>query len=300
MNNYYTIKGSTNSKDTRAERDAVKVLQGFSLFTRDYLAMRGYSQITVDGYWWVIKSFVDAVGNIDTTDIDRAKIGEWFMYMEDKGNTRSTIHSNVSRLRVFIEYLNLDGLCRLRKDEVVLPRKPKTLPQYSTKSNVDSMIAYAPSIRDKAIIAVLFSTALRNSELRNLKKINIIGNEVMVKAGKGLKDRMVLLDNRSLQLLERYYLSRVDNSPYVFVARGHAIAKSTLRYIVAHAAKLAGCPGARPHGIRHGSATYMMQQGAHLRVIQDYLGHSDPKITELYTHLSGEDIKLAHKKIFNH
>ncbi len=143
-------------------------LDAFGEFSRNYLAIRGYSQVTVDGYWWVIKSFTESAGNIETKDITATQVGEWIFYMEDKGNTKSTIHTNVSRFKVFIGYLNLQGWCELDHTLIKAPKQPRTLPKYTTSEAIDKMIMYAPSIRDKAIISVLFSTALRNSELRNL------------------------------------------------------------------------------------------------------------------------------------
>lgn len=276
------------------------VLQAYQEFSHNYLQARAYSQQTIAGYWWIVKSFVEAVGNIDTKDITLSHLAEWIVYMEAKGNTRMTIAGNMGRFRVFIEYLNLQGICYLSKEQIKPPRKPKTLPKYSTSDDIDKMIQAALSIRDKAIISLMFSTAIRNTELRNLKITDLSDNELRIYGGKGAKDRVVFLDQRSTLYLKLYLESRLDKIPFMFISHfNQQIAKSSLRAIVATASQRAGVAPARPHGIRHGSATHMLKNGANIREIQEYLGHESVKTTEIYTHVTKGDIKKSHDRIFN-
>lgn len=278
----------------------MKVLEAYAEFSRNYLMARMYSQQTIDGYWWVIRSFVQSAGNLETTDINISVYSDWIQFMDGKGNTKATIHSNVSRFRVFIEYLNLQELCYLGKEQIVPPRKPRSLPKFTTPETVDKMISHSNSVRDKAIVAVFFSTGLRNAELRNLKINDIYDRDVLVNQGKGLRDRVVRLDNRSFDLLSAYMASRMDSAEYLFISnRGQPIASSTMRYIIAAATQRAGLPKTHPHAIRHGTATHMLRGGANIRIIQDYLGHQNVSTTELYTHVTNEDVKKSHSDIFD-
>lgn len=272
-------------------------LEAFSDFSRNYLMARCYSQKTIEGYWWVIKSFIESAGNVDTTEINLEKLSSWVCYMEEvKANKKLTIHTNVSYFRVFVGYLHLKGECQLTKEEIVAPRRPKRRNiKWAPSSRVETMINASGSIRDKAIIAVMFCGAIRNAELRNLKRDDINGLDVRIEHGKGDEDRTVYMTEQAKGLLDRYLASRVDKSPYLFVTNhGNKIASSTLRYIFAHTSELAGVEHTNPHQLRHGAGTELMLNGMHMRYIQEYLGHEYITTTQIYTHVEQPDLKLQH------
>lgn len=288
---------NTNSTLPTKNSDTT-VLDAYSEFAKNYLIARQYSQKTIDGYWWIVKSFIQAVGNIDTLDITESSIGEWVSYMDRKGMQKSTMHTNVSLFRVFVDYLYIRGSCKLHKDVIKAPKRPKNHPRYKKIDEVSKMIDACGSIRNKAIVSMLFVTGLRNSELRNLKRDQVDGSEVHVRGGKGLKDRLVLLNRETRVLLERYLDSRVDNSPYLFITSRGKLGNSTLRYIVNDAGRRAGVGATNPHALRHGCGTHMMKQNIHPRIVQEYLGHDNINTTQLYMHVEGGDIKSGHAKAF--
>lgn len=273
------------------------VLQAFSEFSRNYLMARCFSQKYIDQHWWAVRSFVEANGDILTSAINETTHAAWVEHMSKKGNAKTTIHTNVSNFRLFIGYLNLKGLCELTKDQIKAPRRPKTIPKYVDKQKVEAMIQTACSVRDKAIVAVMFSTGLRNSELRALKRSDIQGDTVRV-YGKGDKEDTVFLDTKAKGLLDQYWASRTDKSVFAFVSnRGGKIACSTLRYIYAHLSSRAGIDHVSPHQVRHGTGTHLMRGGMHIRSIQEYLRHEYVTTTELYTHIDKIDLKQDFARI---
>lgn len=276
------------------------VLEAFTDFTHNYLEVRQYSKVTIDGYWWVIRSYIQCHGNCDTTKLTKDAYIAWVHYMNDKGNTATTVTSNISRMRIFIDYLNLLGLCPLKKADIIVPKKQKRLPRYVTPETVEILIQNASNVRDRAIISLLFATGIRSSELRNLKRDDVVGMEVSIHEGKGMRDRITYLDERTRQLLDTYFLTRFDKSPYLFVSSvGRQLAKSTLRAIIDKLCKKSGLEHIHPHMFRHGIATYLLQQGMNVRMIQKMLGHSDLTTTEIYLHVKDIELKSKHYELMN-
>lgn len=278
------------------------ILDAFSVFKSEELFANDRSQTYVDGFWWMIRSFTDISGNIDTEEITLELYNEWRRHMGSKHRT-STIHTNVSRFRIFALWLVEQKLCFISISKVKASKKAKPNPIYWTSEDVSKMVAAAPTARDKAIIDVLFSGGLRNTECRELRKADIIGDQVHVQFGvKNDDNRWVRLSTRAKRHLDMYLASRIDGSAYLFVTRdGHKIANSTFRYIVANVGERAGIDPAKrhPHAARHGCATYLMDGGMHMREIQDYLGHAFITTTQIYTHPERGNINAKHAEIFD-
>jgi Site-specific recombinase XerD len=275
----------------------MKILDAFAEFTRNYLQVRQSSSVTIDGYWWVIKSFINVNGNIPVCELDQQAFGCWVEGMIAKGNTKSSISSNIARFKVFIKYLELAHECKLSASSIKTPRAPKTLPKYVTAETVQKLIQNASNARDKAIIALLFSSGLRSNEIRTLERRQIKNKTISVSGGKGDRDRITYMDDRARQLLNFYFMTRFDKSPYVFTsAWGNQLGKSTLRAIIDKACKQAGTEHLSPHMFRHGIATHLLDQGMNIRMIQKLLGHSYISTTQIYLHVKDLDLEKSYNK----
>lgn len=276
----------------------MKILEAYKEFSDNYLLIRQYSPVTVDGYWWVIKSFIEFTGNIEVEKITIELLNAWIRYTQDKGNTKSTVATNIARMRIFIHYLNLAGYTTIRKESLALPKIPRHLPEYVTLEQVNRMIDFAPSLRDKTIVSMFFSTGMRNSELRSLLKGQVSSKNIVIKEGKGMRDRMCYMDDRTRNFLDRYLNSRVDSSPFVFVTNeNRQIASSTMRYIITNVARHAGLSHITPHQFRHGLATHLMKQGMPTRMIQKILGHQNLQTTEMYLHVTDREMSKKYESI---
>jgi len=161
--------------------------------------------------------------------------------------------------------------------------------------------------RDRAIIELMYSTGMRNSELRSLtiKDLNFAENQVIIREGKGGKDRVLPIGQKAINAVEDYLinarpqiLSSKEPSDYLFLSRrGKKIGLTGLCKIIKVSAERAGVQkNVYPHMLRHSFATHMLNNECDLRYIQQFLGHERLDTTEIYTHVSIEKLKQVHQK----
>jgi len=164
-------------------------------------------------------------------------------------------------------------------------------------------------IRDRAILALFFSTGLRVSELCNLKKvdINLQKSEFSVR-GKGGKVRVVFIDENARESLKRYLAGRDDKNEYLFISYGHtnkplavsrellAITPRSVQRMIRKYAKAGGITKhVSPHTMRHSFATDLLIGGADLRSVQEMLGHKSVTTTQIYTHVTNKHLQEVHR-----
>ena len=154
--------------------------------------------------------------------------------------------------------------------------------------------------RNRAILETLYSCGLRVSELVNLKFQDIYPKEGFIRVeGKGSKQRLVPISERALKEINAYLPDRdaltikPGYESYLFLTkRGKPLSRITVFHIVKVQAELAGIQKViSPHTFRHSFATHLLEGGAHLRAIQEMLGHESIRATEIYTHLDRESLR---------
>jgi site-specific recombinase XerD len=178
------------------------------------------------------------------------------------------------------------------------PKKEHKLPKVLSKNEVKKILDSSKNIKHKSILMLIYSAGLRRSELLNLH-ISDIDSERMViniRGAKGKKDRISLLSGNMLNMLRDYY-KKFKPVKYLFEGPGNSKYSSTsVSNILKKATAKAGInKKVTPHMLRHSFATHLLEQGTDLRYIQELLGHSSSKTTEIYTHVS----KRAIDKIKN-
>ena len=163
------------------------------------------------------------------------------------------------------------------------------------------------SLRDRAILELLFSTGLRVSELANLKieQVNLKREEFTVR-GKGGKLRIVYISSTAKDALQAYLAKRRDASPYLFVCHDRAqkgraqhagLTPRSIQRLVEHYAVQAGITKhITPHTLRHTFATDLLMGGADIRSVQSMLGHASITTTQIYTHITNQQMKEVHRK----
>jgi integrase/recombinase XerC/integrase/recombinase XerD len=184
------------------------------------------------------------------------------------------------------------------------------LPQVLTP---DQIVALLESIdgskplglRDRALYELIYSSGLRCQEVLDLrmKDVHTESAEVRVK-GKGRKVRVVPVGEAALEMLDRYVregrprLIRDGESEYLFVSRsGRQLSSSDVwRRLARYLAKAGAPAGTTPHTLRHTFATHLLEGGADLRIIQEMLGHSSLRTTQVYTHVSAAHLRRAYRK----
>lgn len=172
------------------------------------------------------------------------------------------------------------------------PKTRKTLPNVLSTAEIKLMIDKTSNIKHKSIISALYSAGLRRSELLNLKLTDILSDQMQIKIrnSKGNKDRYVGLSKHLLQLLREYFREYNPKEWLIEGQKGGKYSAESILKVVKTSAKKAGITrNVNAHMLRHSFATHHLESGTDLRYIQEFLGHSSSKTTEVYTHVAKTD-----------
>ncbi|MFZ5843534.1 MAG: site-specific tyrosine recombinase XerD [Pseudomonadota bacterium] len=190
------------------------------------------------------------------------------------------------------------------------PRAPRALPNSLSESDVEQLLAAANgddavSLRDRAMLELMYASGLRVSELVGLPLGQLsLRQGVLRVIGKGNKERLVPMGEEAIAWLSRYLeqarpeLLEGQPAEAVFVSRrGAALTRQAFWYRIKHYARLAGLRSSlSPHSLRHAFATHLLNHGADLRSLQLLLGHSDLGTTQIYTFVARERLKALHER----
>jgi integrase/recombinase XerD len=225
----------------------------------------------------------------------------------------ATIAQRLSNVRVFFTYLAKRGVIKENPASVLeSPKVEKRLPKAILNSSEAEIVLGQPNletavgIRDRSILELLYSTAIRKAELANLRVQDLDKQRgfLTVRCGKGQKDRCVPIGERAIAYLE-LYLEKVricwakgeDNQRMFLTTKGTPLSKHSIADAVSAYIKKAdiGKRG-RCHIWRHTCATLMLENGADIRYIQEMLGHSNLATTQIYTKVSDMKLKEVHSR----
>lgn len=196
-------------------------------------------------------------------------------------------------------------------DEIKAPKRTKSLPKSLNEQEVYNLIhakddLYDPEkdnpqnisrLRNKLILTLLYSTGLRVSELIKLKIKTIDPEERTIRVrGKGEKDRIVIFDDATLNLINEYLAKRGVENEYLFVnQRNHTLTPRYVQYMIKEYAQAADIKKkVTPHVLRHSFATHLLKNGVDIRAIQQLLGHSNLSTTQIYTSVDMHTLKGAY------
>ncbi len=207
-----------------------------------------------------------------------------------------------SGLTLFIAALKLLYERTLARPEVVaslrFPKLPRTLPDVLSGSEVETLLGAIESLKHRSILSVAYGAGLRISEVCRLRCADIDSQRmsIHVRAGKGKKDRYVMLGERLLLLLREYWLSARPGREYLFPGntKDGVTSRDAPRQALQRAVKACGLTKrVSPHVLRHSFATHLLESGTDLRTIQVVLGHASLRTTTRYTHISKRHIEAT-------
>lgn len=235
-----------------------------------------------------------------------------FLYRKEDGLPISAVfqHGQLGALKLFFRWLARSNYILANPaSEIELPKLPRTLPDVLTLAETEALMSQpdlmtAVGIRDRAILEVFYSTAMRRSELMRLRvhSVEFERGQVTIRQGKGRKDRIVPIGERALSWLNLYLLDvrpqlvvEPDDGTLFLTSWGAPIHHGPLGNLVKHYIEKAELKkrGAC-HLLRHTAATLMLEGGADVRFIQQLLGHKSLETTEIYTHVSITKLKEIH------
>lgn len=286
----------------------------------DYLIVnRHYSEDTKKSYLEDIDNFVKSLdengGFKGFTDVDRFDVETYLTYVDEHHYSEETIARRMSSLRSFYNFLVKNDFVSQNPFELVqLRRKGRKLPRFFYEKEMDQLFKAVQgsdilSLRNSALLELLYATGMRVSECANLTLSQLdFNNGIVLIHGKGDKDRYVpfgeyaqkalhkYLDNSRKQLMDKYQ----QQHDFVFVNnRGKQITSRGIEYILDQIIKKTSLTAdIHPHMIRHTFATHLLDNGADLRTVQEMLGHSSLSTTQIYTHVTMDHLQKDYKKYF--
>ena len=296
-----TSNQKTKSAQTNMSRlspETLEKINGYKL----YLKSIRYSDRTVENYFDMVSSFFGFCltpnpsphgegSNSPKTiyDITNADVEKFnHDYIIKNNYSVSYQRQLVSALKLF--YARIPGLMRkLSIEELERPHARRRLPTVLSEEEILGILKNTPNLKHKSILACIYSSGLRISELLNLqlKDIDVHRLQIRVMKGKGDKDRVVGLSKMFLLLLEQY-VNDYQPKDYVFNGEdGGKYSETSVRNILHAACRKAGIKKkVTPHVLRHSYATHMLENGVDLRYIQELLGHRKPETTMIYAHVA--------------
>ena len=286
----------------------------------EYLEIeRGSSLKTVENYQRYLTRFFEFTKIKNPIDITDEKVREFRLYLnrQSSGNNRATGETLKKKtqnyyligLRGFLKYLAKHKIDTLPADRIELAKVPERSLDLISTAELERLLK-APdgndlkSLRDKAILLLLFSTGLRVSELCSLTRdVNFQSGEFSIR-GKGSKVRVVFISDDAIKAINEYLKQRPDMDDALFVKVGdekgdgkEGLARRSIERIVKHYAIKAGISKkVTPHVMRHCFATDLLSNGADIRSVQMMLGHSNIATTQIYTHVTDKQLREVHKK----
>lgn len=287
----------------------------------EYLEVeKNRSQKTAENYHLYLMRFVEFTEDIEVEKITDETIRKWRLWLnrlkDDQGQdiSKLTQSYHLIAVRSFLRYCGKRGFESLPADNIELPKVKRKQVGFLQQDELERLFAHIKldsliGQRDRAIVALLYSSGLRVSELTKLDRshVNLNRREFMVR-GKGQKDRLVFIDDISAELIEHYLYRRTDSLQPLFIRYGghEAVDQSgdfgrltprSIQRIVSHYARMAGITKkVTPHTLRHSFATDLLMNGADLRSVQTLLGHSNIATTQIYTHVTDPHLREVHTR----
>lgn len=273
--------------------------EALQLFKSEYISLKGLSLSTEENYEDAVQSFIKLMGDMSLETMTPHDVVAWKRKME-QSNKPGTIRCRMSKLKNILIFTNEQGISSFNTNQITLPKLPPNLPKFLYDYEIELLFNTAPTIRDKAMVLLLFTSGVRAGELSALDRGDIDGDRISIRKGKGNTSRCVMMSARTRMYVEEYLSTRIDNSPILFLSyRNGRYKTNSISGKLKKWAKDAGIKkDVSAHVMRHSCATHMVLNGIDTSYVQKQLGHAYISTTQIYIHLSDAALASAHKKVF--
>lgn len=242
-------------------------------------------------------------------DVDHQTARLYLTVLYEQKLARATVSRKLSSLRGFYRFLLREKYVSENPFLLVhRPRGPKKLPSFFYEQEMDELFQAAEgdgplSMRNKALLELLYATGIRVSECTGLRMNDIdFSLGVILVHGKGGKERYVPFGQFASEALEAYIqnarpsLIKETNEAVFLNARGQPLTPAGVRYILNTLISKASLTGRiHPHMLRHTFATHLLNSGADMRTVQELLGHANLSSTQMYTHVTKEHLQNTYR-----
>ncbi len=251
--------------------------------------------------------FLASVKGKDILEVKPADIYDFLLWLEGEGYSKASVERKLAALKSLYKYLRATEAIKINPARLVkYPRKGRKLPVILSRKEVEELLEVPRgedffSLRDRAILEILYATGIRVSELVALDVWDVNLRERFLKVkGKGGKERLVPFGRPAARALSAYLDVRKNPSePALFQNKfGKRLSKRWVQRLVEnYIMKTSISKKISPHKIRHSFATHLLKMGADVRTIQELLGHSSLATTQKYTHLDLETLRKEYDKV---
>ncbi|HOX36617.1 MAG TPA: site-specific tyrosine recombinase XerD [Candidatus Brocadiia bacterium] len=281
----------------------------------EYLSAEcGASPNTIDAYGRDLTRFTEfltAQGVAAPGDARAGHLVDFMVAEKERGLAVNSVWRAVVAIRMFFRFLTAEGIIPNDPTSLVeSPRLWKRLPEVLTVRDVENLlnapdVSEPVGIRDRAILEVFYATGARVSEVTGLDVSSVDLDVGYARCyGKRMKERIVPLNDLARDHLRHYlgdarpaWKGAAEETALFLSIRGKRLTRTALWSLVKRYARKAGIrANVYPHALRHSFATHLLEGGADLRTVQILLGHVNISTTEIYTHVSKDQLKSVHKR----
>lgn len=275
------------------------------MFLTQHISVRGLSTNTRAAYERDVAAFLRFCERLSISDlavIDRKVVRRWVANLDTRGLARTSIARKVSAVRSFFEFCTRRGVVASNPAVGVNTARPAralphALPARTVNEAIDSVDGDDPeSIRDRALLELLYSTGMRVSEAASLQLDDIVGDLITV-TGKGDRQRTVPIGRPARTALDCWvdqaresFATLASGSALFLGVRGGVLDPRGMRRILER--RMASFP----HALRHSFATHLLEGGADLRTVQELLGHADLATTQIYTSVTRDHLRSTYDR----
>ena len=284
-------------------------------FLKYLAAERNYSSATIQSYAKDLSMFQEFLEeqnpNASWTAVEAEDVREWVIYlMDEQKMAAASVNRRLSAMRSFYKYLRRVGWVSINPmEKVVAPKKKRPLPYYVRESEMDRLLELTAEdrsfkgIRDRLVLMMFYETGIRRAELLGMTdaSVDLVTKQIKV-TGKRNKQRIIPFGEELESEIKAYQIAREETLgqrtfPALFVTeKGTAMNEKQVSKIVKeNLSKVTTIKKRSPHVLRHSFATAMLNNKADLTSIQKLLGHESVSTTEIYTHVSFEELKSEYK-----
>jgi len=260
---------------------------------KDYLYSNRYSQNTIKTYVDALRVFFffhhsKRIEALNVEDVIAFNV----QYILPKNLSSSYQNQVINAIKLFYKNqfhrsMNITTLER--------PRREKRLPNVLSKTEVKAILEAPVNLKHRAMLSLIYACGLRRGELLNLTLKDVLSerNLLFIRQSKGKKDRVVPISNKTIEMLREYYKAY---QPKIWLFEGQKpsekYSERSIQLVLNNAvAKVKINKPVSLHWLRHSYATHLLESGTDLRYIQELLGHSSSKTTEVYTHVSTKNLQ---------
>ena len=280
----------------------------------DYLKNeKNYSDKTIKSYEEDLNSFCVKI-NKDLLGISEEDIIKYLGVLKDDKLKKTSVSRKISSLKSFYKFINFKKIKENYNPTtyVLYPKREKKLPNYIEYNELEELIKSSfegkNSERNNLIVELLYATGMRVSELVNIKLNDIDFNDQSIRVfGKGSKERIVYFGEYALDAMNKYIEGERSNTlcskecEWLFPNKdGKNLTTRTIELIIEKLMNNVSIKShVSPHTLRHTFATHMLNSGCDIRVVQELLGHENLTTTEVYTHITSEELRNTYLKYHN-